>query len=544
MKVNVSKLRNMCRVAVSILPLLVVSALLPLSAQISGDQFDSWRFWGGNISNTHSNPFEHTLTTKNVSQLAPKWTFATGGDVSATPTVDSTSVYVPDWAGNLFKIDRRTGEAVWSHKVSEYTGISGSLSRNSPAIVGNLLIFGDQASATVMAVDKRSGKLVWKTLLDSHPGAFITSSPVEFGGKIYVGVSSNQEGLAGSDPKFVLSFIGSVASLDAQTGHIEWQTFMAPEGYTGNAVWGSNFSIDPKRHSLYIATGNNYSVPQSVSDCLLKAKTVAEQVQCLDPKDYIESVLSLDLNTGEVKWAHNLGGADTFIISCLMNNSGGVPCPDPAGPDFDFGSAPNLLTVFKNGTERDMVGAGQKSGVYWALDPDTGATIWATLVGPGGTFGGIEWGSATDGSKIYVAINNSSNISYTLAPAHTVTVNAGSWAALDPENGNIIWQIPATGQNPLNPKLGAGGLGQMSTAAGVVYAGSLSGDMVAIDGDTGDILWKFASGGSVICGPSIVDGTVFWGSGYSHFGVGTGNNKLFAFSLGKGRAGKQNGGAQ
>ena len=129
MKLNVSKLRNMCRVAVSILPLLVVSALLPLSAQISGDQFDSWRFWGGNISNTHSNPFEHTLTTKNVSQLAPKWTFATGGDVSATPTVDSTSVYVPDWAGNLFKIDRRTGEAVWSHKVSEYTGISGSLSQ-------------------------------------------------------------------------------------------------------------------------------------------------------------------------------------------------------------------------------------------------------------------------------------------------------------------------------------------------------------------------------------------------------------------------------
>jgi len=178
---------------VSILPLLVVSAL-PLSAQTSGDQFDSWRFWGGNISNTHSNPFEHTLTTKNVSELEPKWTFTTGGDVSATPTVDSTSVYVPDWAGNLFKIDRRTGEAIWSHKISEYIGISGSLSRNSPAIVGNLLVFGDQASATVMAVDKRSGRLVRKTVLDSHPGAIITSSAVEFGGKIYVGVSSNPEG--------------------------------------------------------------------------------------------------------------------------------------------------------------------------------------------------------------------------------------------------------------------------------------------------------------------------------------------------------------
>jgi polyvinyl alcohol dehydrogenase (cytochrome) len=112
-----------------------------------------------------------------------------------------------------------------------------------------------------------------------------------------------------------------------------------------------------------------------------------------------------------------------------------------------------------------MVGAGQKSGVNWALDPDTGATIWATLAGPGGATGGIEWGSATDGAKIYVAITNSSNISYTLAPAHTVPVNAGSWAALDPETGNIIWQIPATGQNPKNPKLGAGAAGQMSASA-------------------------------------------------------------------------------
>jgi len=541
MTLNLFNLRDISRVTVSIMAPLVVSAL-PLSAQTSFDQFDTWPFWGGNISNTHSNPFEHTLTTKNVSQLTPKWTFTTGGDVSATPTVDSESVYVPDWAGNLFKIDRQTGQAIWSHKISEYTGISGSLSRNSPAIVGNLLVFGDQASATVMAVDKRTGTLVWKTVLDSHPGAIITNSAVEFGGKIYVGVSSNQEELAALNPKFVLSFIGSVASLDVQTGHIDWQTFMAPAGYTGNAVWGSNFSIDPKRQSLYIATGNNYSVPAAVSECVSKAKTVAEQVQCLDPKDYIEAVISLDLHTGKVKWAHDLGGADTFIASCLMNNSGGVPCPDPAGPDFDFASAPNLLTVFTHGTERDMVGAGQKSGVYWALDPDNGATIWATLVGPGGITGGIEWGSATDGAKIYVAIHNSQNISYTLAPAHQVTVNAGSWAALDPETGSIIWQIPATGQDPTNPNLGAGAEGQVSAAAGVVYAGSLSGDMVALDGNSGDILWKFASGGSVICGPSIVDGTVFWGSGYSR--AGTGNNKLFAFSLAKGHSGKHDGNAQ
>lgn len=283
MKLRISKLRDLCLMAVSALPLLL-GGTRPLWAQTSGDQFDSWPFWGGNTFNAHSNPFEHALRPENVVRLEPKWIFTTGGNVSATPTVDSGSVYVPDWAGNLFKIDRRTGEEIWSHKISEYTGISGSLSRNSPAIVGNLLIFGDQASATMMAVDKRSGLLVWKTLLDSHTGAQITGSAVEFGGKIYVGVSSKQEVLAEKDPTFVLSFRGSVVSLDAQTGNIDWQTFMVPEGYTGGAVWGSNLAIDPKRHSLYAGTGNNYSVPQSVADCVSKAKTVAEQVQCLAPR--------------------------------------------------------------------------------------------------------------------------------------------------------------------------------------------------------------------------------------------------------------------
>jgi len=118
MKLNALTLRDIYRVTVSILALLLGPR--SLSAQTSFDQFDSWRFWGGNISNTNSNPFEHTLTTKNVSRLEPKWIFTTGGDVSATPTVDSGNVYVPDFAGNLFKIDRRTGEKIWSHKIAEY----------------------------------------------------------------------------------------------------------------------------------------------------------------------------------------------------------------------------------------------------------------------------------------------------------------------------------------------------------------------------------------------------------------------------------------
>ena len=45
--------------------------------------------------------------------LTKKWEFTTGGDVSATPAVDGERVYVPDWAGNLYAVDRATGAVVW-----------------------------------------------------------------------------------------------------------------------------------------------------------------------------------------------------------------------------------------------------------------------------------------------------------------------------------------------------------------------------------------------------------------------------------------------
>jgi polyvinyl alcohol dehydrogenase (cytochrome) len=88
-----------------------------------------------------------------------------------------------------------------------------------------------------------------------------------------------------------------------------------------------------------------------------------------------------------------------------------------------------------------LVGIGQKSGIYWAFDETTGATVWHTLVGPGAALGGIEWGTAYDGGRIYVPLSNSNNVQYNL---HFDSPSAigGSWAALDPKTGAFDWQVP------------------------------------------------------------------------------------------------------
>jgi polyvinyl alcohol dehydrogenase (cytochrome) len=170
----------------------------------------------------------------------------------------------------------------------------------------------------------------------------------------------------------------------------------------------------------------------------------------------------------------------------------------------------------------NIVGFGQKSGIFWALNPDDGNIVWSTPVGPGASLGGIEWGTATDGKRIYVAIANSDNLPYTLVPSGQ-QITWGAWSALDVATGKIVWQTA-------DPTPGAIDRGSVSVANGVIYAGSNSGEMYALDATSGNILWNFASGGSVIDGPSIVDGALYWGSGYKEI-RGTGNNKVYAFTL-------------
>jgi polyvinyl alcohol dehydrogenase (cytochrome) len=493
----------------------------------SEDQPERWRLAGHDLNNSRSQPEETHISPSNVSRLAAKWVFTTGGDVSATPTVSGRVVYFPDWGGNLYAVHADTGRLLWSHQIAQYTGRAGSISRVSPAIFGDTVIIGDNLAtptqhdgAHVIAVDRQSGALRWITQVDAHPAAIITASPVVSGTTVYVGVSSNEEALAVNPAYPCCTFRGSVVALDTVTGEIRWKTFTVPDngglsnGYSGNAVWGPA-AIDIRRGTLFAGTGNNYTVPDSVEACQQHAIDSGDQhAHCTATNDYFDALVALDLRTGAIKWAHTLFGYDAWTVACLAAPVG-VNCPSPSGPDYDFGSGPNLLD--------DLVGIGQKSGIYWALNPDTGKIIWSTIVGPGGTTGGIQWGTATDGRRIYVAISNSSHTAYTLANGGP-TITWGSWAALDARSGKIVWQVA-------DPTPGAIDPGSVSVANDVMYAGSYSGGMHALHARTGRILWSFASGGSVLDGPSIVNGTLFWGSGYVHLPPGVPNNKVYAFSV-------------
>ena len=127
-------------------------------------------------------------------------------------------------------------------------------------------------------------------------------------------------------------------------------------GPSGVPVWNTP-TIDPQRNALYFGTGNNYSPPATgLSD----------------------SILALDMTTGKIKWRRQQTENDIWNGTCRRPDREAASCPDADSPDVDFSVSPVLVSS----GGRQMLIAGNKSGMIWALDPDQqGKLIWERQVG-------------------------------------------------------------------------------------------------------------------------------------------------------------------
>eukprot|EP00884_Botryococcus_braunii_P012223 jgi/Botrbrau1/21000/Bobra.0144s0018.1 len=536
----------------------------PAGSQASTDPAYNWPNWGNGILNTRFAKLERRISPYNAASLASKrgWPVKVFGDVSATPTVVNGTVYVVDWGdldyfkfssgaylvgnGHLTAIDADTGRIKWTREVRSYTGVQG-VSRTSPAIEGDILVIGTLHSQSnliylpnstfILAVNATTGDLLWKTMVDPHPLAGITLSPTIYDGGIYAGVSSAESAVRSSSD--CCSFKGSILKLDLYTGKVLWRFQTMPDGdFYGGALWGSSPSIDVKRNQVYFGTGQNYKVPPEVKRCYQQNEgNITAQAACNPPENHIDSILALDLDTGKLRWSRRFAARDIFLIACAENlivRVLGYNCSGPFNPpnaDQDFGQVP-MLILGKNG-KKDMLVVGQKTAIAWALDPDNGDILWGVDLGGASQYGGMEFGSATDGERIYMSNQNAglSNQSVPLInppPRGQKTALGGFLTALDLD-GNILWQTanPFPAIIPIifnGSPLAALNVGPVTVANNVVYWPSydIQGRLLFVDARTGQLLGSFPTGqpfGSLEGGASVADGTVYVGAG---FGVAIG----------------------
>jgi polyvinyl alcohol dehydrogenase (cytochrome) len=490
-----------------------------------------WNGWGRSLENTHAQPADQAgLTAEQVPRLRLKWAFGFPDATSAwaQPTIVSGRLYVGSQNGTVYSLDAASGCVLWTYaaqggvrsSISVGPRLRSSPSRASFGAAGLAAYFSDQ-KGFVYAVDAATGKPIWVRKVDDHPLVRLTGSPSLYDGRLYVPTSSYEEG--GKPPGYACcTFRGAIVALDAGSGEIIWKSYTIAEeprllrvyadgtelrGPAGGAIWSAP-TIDVKRGALYAGVGNTYSgAAQPTTD----------------------AVLAFDLKTGKLRWSRQMAPSTPDVFGCTP---GDVNCGERAGPDFDFGASPVLATL---GSGRQLIVAGQKSGVVYALDPDRkGEPLWRYRAGGGSGLGGIQWGIAADSERVYVPVAEI----YNPAP--------GGLHAVDLATGARAWYSPPEPPVCGKPSRACSGaqFSAVSTIPGIVFSPSNDGAVRAHSTVDGRVVWTFdtnkefptinglrAKGGSMNGpAPVIAGGLVYVSSGYGVFGLRPGN-VLLAFGV-------------
>jgi polyvinyl alcohol dehydrogenase (cytochrome) len=484
----------------------------------------AWTGWGANAANwRYQIARQAGITSADAPRLKLKWAFGIPNvrTVRSQPAIYAGRVYVGGMDGTVYSLNASSGCTFWA--------TTGKPVR-SGLVIGkagsaNAVFYGDAAGG-VDALDAVSGKFLWRTQADDHPAATITGTPSYLDGRLYVPVSSGEEQARRRPDYECCTFRGSVVAIDAATGKVLWQTYMAaekpaPHGTTkegrtifapsGMAIWSSP-TIDVAKGRIYVGTGDNYSEPGTETS---------------------DAVVALDLKTGELLWSAQFTKENIFKIEC------GTPpaanCGEPTVPEFDLGASPVLVLLPRG---KRVLLLGQKSGMVYGVNPDAGGKLlWHQRAGVGGLLGGVQWGMATDGGTAYVAV---SDLAFQgRGPDPT---KGGGISAYRVSDGKLLWKTPPPGcgdRRPCSPAQSQA----VTAIAGAVFSGSIDGHLRAYAAQGGKIIWDFdtarsfdavngvsAKGGSLdVGGPVVAGGMMFVVSGYPGFGAMPGN-ALLAFA--------------
>ncbi len=504
------------------------AAYCGVSAATRSDPYagPSWNGWGPDRDNARFQSVEAAgLTADEVSDLSLKWAFGFPGVTVASfqATIVGGRVLVGSGVGVVYALDADTGCIHWAHETE--AGVRATVTVGAGPGGRATAFFGD-LTGNAYAVDFETGELRWTVEVDDHAHARITGAPTLYDGRLFVPVASLEEVAAQAPAYPCCTFRGSVAALDAATGRRLWQHYPIDEapartgtnsagaaqwGPSGVGIWASP-TVDPERNRVYVATGDSYSNPVSpLSD----------------------AIVALAMDTGELLWVSQTTPGDAWVGACLApDESGRANCPEDAGPDHDFGSAIVMAEV----GGRSLLLAGQKSGVLYGMDPDTGEIVWETRISQGGVLGGIEWGFASDGETVFASISDALE----KAPGE-----AGGMAAVGIASGDVVWEAPPFQDTcGTRPGCHTAQPGAVTAMPGVVFSGSLDGHIRAYAADTGDVIWDVDTvreyrtvngvpgrGGSLNGpGATIAGGMVFVSSGYGLANFMPGN-VLLAFSV-------------
>jgi alcohol dehydrogenase (cytochrome c) len=472
-----------------------------------------WLMHTHDYSGTRFSPLNQ-ITTANVSRLHVVCAYQVGetGNFQTGPIVDRGTMYVTSIYATI-AIDATTCRPKWRHLWSPRAGEI--FNNNRGVSVKDGRVVRASSDGYLMALDAEDGRLLWaRRIADASKGETFTMAPLIYDNLIVIGPAVSEWALKGWVGAFRLDTGERVWRFNVIPGPGEpgAETWKQPEGFPvgGGGIWTAP-TLDPEREIIYVATGN----PAPDFPALLRGGTNL----------YTNSVVALNVRTGKLVWHDQLVPADSH--------------------DWDMTHASPLYRVTVNGRERKMLTTVGKDGVLRVLDRDSQARVFdapvttvenaeARVTAQGvhacpGITGGVEWNGPThhpglnllavgavDWCGTFSADDNPRYVPGQgfLGGRYVRDKESQGWiTAVDGTTGKTRWRYKST-----KPVVAA----VTSTAGGLILAGELTGDFLALDAATGAVRYRFNTGGAI--GAGIV---TYEAGGRQYIAVATGRPSGF-----------------
>lgn len=488
--------------------------LLPVGtkAQVSYQELkkpdsSNWLTYSGSYSSERYSQLKQ-IDTANVQTLVPAWIFHVQKEerLECVPVVVNGVMYITR-PGQVYALDGQTGRLIWSY---DYPSTEHGVPNRGVAIYGNRVYF-TTPDAFLVALDRRTGNFLWRSkIAEAKEGYWAPAAPLALEGKIVTGVAPGDYGM-----------VGVIVAFDATTGHQLWRWRAVPEpGEPGSDTWAGDSwkhgggdtwltgSYDPELNLIYWGIGNpapDFNGDGRKGDNL-----------------YTECMVALDADTGKLKWYFQFTPHDTA--------------------DWDAVEIPVLVDHVFDGRMRKLLVQADRNGFYYVLDRTNGKFLfgtpfvhslnWASGLTKEGRpirVPGIE--SSLQGTKVCPSVDGATNW---MSPAYsngtgyfylevlegcqierkaTQKFRPGGFSydatgeadipyaplqtyvrALNLTDGKLQWEYKLIGAKEY-------GAGVLSTAGGLLFAGSPQDSFIAFNAKTGKVLWHFNTGQQISASP-------------------------------------------
>ena len=500
----------------------------------AGKDGNDWLIYGRDYASTRYSPLDQ-INASNVGKLKPAWQTSLGTleGQAVTPQVNNGIMIVAVSSEFIDAYEVKSGTRLWRYEIKTPADTTqfaccGKLAKGVALYEDK--VYALTLDARAIALNAKDGTLVWeKTLEDYKAGYTFTMAPTVVKGKILAGFAGGEFGI-----------VGQILALDTKTGNEVWKTSTIPQpGEEGYDTWGKDSakygggaawlttSYDPETNLTYWGTGN-------------PAPWNSE----MRPGDnlFSNSMIALDLDSGKRK----------FYFQHVPNDA------------WDWDSMNENILTDVNG-KKVMINA-HKNGFMYTIDRTNGQFIsaapfisnidWGTVdnkgklqvkegkrpgVGKPATFcpsyfGGKDWAPMSINPKTNVAFVPTEDICVKLhheetqykkgtmylgAGGEIEKPGTGALVAYDIASNKILWQAP----NPSPLQSGA----TLTTAGGLVFVGTLEGNVKAYDQKTGKELWNYKTPSGIIGG--VIS---FAAEGKQYIAVASGYGGAFPLWAGKG----------